>query len=193
MKLLGYTCNTEEFEAISSDDIRTNNINRLSVTGDYDLILAKLLVWSRNGRIDVIRFSVPTTSGTVSVIQRDAKRNTSGLTAPGSLTTCPMCEGQRWLFNVLTILLLWYTEPPSLGHDLKDPAILGLKACWRLFVNLTQIGLDLPTAWLTVQASSNCATLTNIFEMVTSKNVFSYELPYLCDIFFMLYLPSNHL
>ena len=73
------------------------------------------------------QFSVPTTSGTVSVIRRDAKRNTSGLTAPGSLNTCPMCEGQRWIFNVPT-MLLWYTRPPSLGLDPKDPAILGLKA-----------------------------------------------------------------
>ena len=48
----------------------------------------------------VTQFSVPTTSGTVSVIQRDAMRNTSELTAPGSLNTCPMCEGQRWIFNV---------------------------------------------------------------------------------------------
>ena len=26
-------------------------------------------------------------------------------------------------------ILLWYTGPPSLGLDLKDPAILGLEAC----------------------------------------------------------------
>ena len=114
---------------------------------------------SRNGGLEVTQFSKPTTSGTVSVIRRDAKRNTSGLTAPGSLNTCPMCEGQRWIFNVPTILL-WYTGPPSLGLDPKDPAILGLEACWRLFVNLTQLGLDLPTTWLTVQTSVNHATLT---------------------------------
>ena len=98
---------------------------------------------SRNGRLEVTQFSVPTTSGTVSVIRRDAKRNTSGLTAPGSLNTCPMCEGQRRIFNVPTILL-WYTGPPSLCLDPKDPEILGLQACWRLFVNLAQLGLDLP-------------------------------------------------
>ena len=34
-----------------------------------------LLGSSRNGRLEVTQFSVPTTSGTVSVIQRDAKSN----------------------------------------------------------------------------------------------------------------------
>ena len=118
-----------------------------------------LLGSSNNGRLEVTRFSLPTTSGTVSVIRRDAKRNTLGLTAPGSLNTCPMCEKQRWVFNVPTMLLR-YTGPPSLGLDPKDPAILGLKACWRLFVYLTQLGLDPQTTRLTVQASSNCPTLT---------------------------------
>ena len=70
-------------------------IYRLSVSNDYDCILAMLLGSSKNGRLEVTRFSVLTTFGTVSVIRRDAKRNTSGLTAPGSLNTCPMCEGQR--------------------------------------------------------------------------------------------------
>ena len=69
------------------------------------------------------------------------------LTAPGS----PMCDGQRWILNVPTILL-WYTRTPGLGLDPKDPAILGLKA-------LTQPELDTSTTRLTVQASSNCATL----------------------------------
>ena len=58
--------------------------NQLSVTNDYDCILAMLLGSSRNGRSEVTQFSVPTTSETVSVIRRDAKRNTFGLTAPGS-------------------------------------------------------------------------------------------------------------
>ena len=87
-----------------------------------------LMTMGRNGRLEVSQFSVPTTSGTVSVIQRDALCNKSRLTTPDSLNTCPMCEEQRWIFNVPSILL-WYTGPPSLGLDLKDPAILGLKAC----------------------------------------------------------------
>ena len=86
------------------DCLSTNN-NRLSVTNDYDCILAMLLRSSQNGRLEMTQFSVPTTSGTVSVIRRVAKCNTFGLTAPGSLNTCPMCEGQRWIFNVPTILL----------------------------------------------------------------------------------------
>ena len=130
---------------------------------DCDCILAMLLGSSRNGRLEIRGFSVPTTSGTISVIRRNALCNTSGLTATGSLNTCPMREEQRWIFYVHTILL-WYTQPPSLGLDPKDPAIfLGLEACWRLFVDLFQLGLDLPTAWLTVQASSNCATLTHTY------------------------------
>ena len=48
-----------------------------------------LLGSSRNGRLEVTQFSVPTTSGTASVIWRNALCNTSGLTAPGSLNTCP--------------------------------------------------------------------------------------------------------
>ena len=133
------------------------NNNRMSVTNDYDCILAMLLGSSSNGRLEVTQFSIPATSGTVSVIWRDAKRNTSRLTAPGGLNTCPMCEGQRSIFNEPT-MLLWYIGPPCLGLDPKDPAILGLQACWRLFVNLTQLRFDLP--WLTFQAFSNCATLT---------------------------------
>ena len=54
-----------------------------------------LLGLSKDGRLELTSFSVPTTFGTVSVIQRDAKRNTSVLTAPGSLTTCSMGEEQR--------------------------------------------------------------------------------------------------
>ena len=67
----------------------------LSVNSDYDCILVMLPGLSRNGRLEVTPFSVSTTSGTVSVIRRDAKRNTSRLmlTAPGCLNACPMCEG----------------------------------------------------------------------------------------------------
>ena len=126
----------------------------LPVTNDYDCILAMLPGSSRNGRLEVTSFLVPTTSETVSVIRRDAERNTSRLIAPGSLNTCPMCEGQRRIFNV-HMILLWYTGPPSLDLDPRSPAILWLKTCWRFFVTLTQLRLDPSTAWLTVQASSN--------------------------------------
>ena len=111
----------------------------MSVNSDYDCILAMLLGLSRDDRLEVTQFSVPITSTTVSVIRRDAKRNTSGLTAPGSLNTGPMCEGQRWIFNVPT-MLLWYTGLPSLGLDPKDPAILGLKACLKLFCQFDTAG-----------------------------------------------------
>ena len=61
-----------------------NNTNRLSCcTSDYDCILAMLLGSTRNGRLEVTRFSVFTTSRTVSVIKRDALCNASWLTAPG--------------------------------------------------------------------------------------------------------------
>ena len=72
------------------------------------------------------QFSVPTTSEAVSGIRKDEMCNTSGLTAPSNLNTCPMFYG--WIFTVPTILL-WYTGPVSLGLDPKDPATLGLKAC----------------------------------------------------------------
>ena len=84
---------------------KLNNNNWLSVISDYDCYLVMLLGLSRNGRLEATIFSIPTTSVTVSVIQRDANRNTSGLTAPGSLNTSQMCEEQRWIFNVPTILL----------------------------------------------------------------------------------------
>ena len=86
----------------------TAKIHRVSVTNDYDYILAMLLGSSRNGRLEVTQFSVPITSGTVIVIRRNVLRNTSRLTALSS----PMCYEQRWIFNVLTIWL-WYTECPS--------------------------------------------------------------------------------
>ena len=44
-----------------------------------------------------------------------------------------MFEGQRWILNMPKILV-WYTGPPSLGLDPKDPAISELEACWKLFV-----------------------------------------------------------
>ena len=62
-----------------------NNNNQLSDSNDYDCILVMLLGSRRNGRLEVNPFSLPTTSRTVSVIRKDAKRNTSELTAPGSL------------------------------------------------------------------------------------------------------------
>ena len=68
------------------------------------------------------------TSGAVSVFRREVSCNMPWLTVPGSLNACLMCEEQRWIFNVPTILLC-YTEPPSLRFDLKDSAILGLEAC----------------------------------------------------------------
>ena len=89
--------------------------NRQSVNTDYDCILAMLLGSSRNGTLKMTRFSIPTASGTVSVIQNDAKCNLSGLTSPGSLNTRPMCEGQRWIFN-LPMILLGYTGSPSSGE-----------------------------------------------------------------------------
>ena len=57
----------------------------------------------------------------------------------------------------MSTIYLWYTGFPSFGLDPKDPAILGLKACSRPFVNLTQLKLDPSTSRFTVQASSNCA------------------------------------
>ena len=71
-----------------------NNNNRLPVTNNYHYILAMLIGLIRNGRLEVTQFLVPTTSGTVSVIRRDAKCNTSLLTAPGSLNTNSMCESR---------------------------------------------------------------------------------------------------
>ena len=44
--------------------------------------LARLLESSNNGRLKVVPFSVPTTSGTVRAIRRKAKCCMSGLTAP---------------------------------------------------------------------------------------------------------------
>ena len=113
----------------------------------------------KNDRLKVIWFSVLNTSGTVRVIRRNVLSNTSGATAPDSLNTCPKCERQRWIFTKPTIFI-WYTGLPKLGLDPKDIAILGSKACCRHFVNLTQLGPDLPTAWLTVEPSCNCSTLT---------------------------------
>ena len=52
-----------------------------------------------------------------------------------------MCESQKWIINVPTILL-WYTEPPILGFDPKDLTILGLES---LLKALTRLGLNLLT------------------------------------------------
>ena len=74
-----------------------------------------LLGSSENARLEVTPFSVPTTSGTVSVIWRYAKRNTSGLTASGSFNNWPMCKGQRWIFSVP----LYYCGILSLYENIK--------------------------------------------------------------------------
>ena len=123
-----------------------------------DCILATLLGSTRNGRLEVTSFAVSTTFGTVGATGRDASCKIYELTAPGSIKTCPMCEGQRWIFNV-PMILLWYTRAPGLVFDSREPAILELKVCRKLFFNLAQLGLDPSTARLTVHASSNCATL----------------------------------
>ena len=92
--------------------------NWLSVTNDYDCISAMLLGSSRNGRLEVTPFSVPTTSGSVCVIRRDAKSNMSGLTAPGSLNPCPM-----------PTKLLWYTHGASKFRSLSErPSNFRVKA-----------------------------------------------------------------
>ena len=67
---------------------------------------------SRNGRLEVTRFSVPTTSGTVSATRRDAKGNMSGLTASGSL------ERQRQIFNMPAILLQYISVHHSIANAL---------------------------------------------------------------------------
>ena len=41
-----------------------------------------------------------------------------------------------WIFNVPTILL-WYTAPPTLGLDPKDPATLWLEAVYTQEIPLT--------------------------------------------------------
>ena len=61
-----------------------------------------LLGFSKNGRLEVTQFSVPATSETVSLIRRDALCNTTRLTAPGSINTCSMCEGQRW-YDIIVV------------------------------------------------------------------------------------------
>ena len=127
-----------------------------------------LLGTSRNGRLEVSQYSVSTTSGAVSVIRRDAKRNTSGLTAAGSLNTCPICEGQRWIFNVLTILF-WYTKPPSFRPRSEKLNNFWVRSLLKTFCHMTQLELDLPTVWLTVYAFSNCPTLTPWCPLIPKK------------------------
>ena len=53
---------------------------QLSVTSDYDCVLAMLFGSSRNGTLDVTQFSVATIFETASAIRRDALCNTSALT-----------------------------------------------------------------------------------------------------------------
>ena len=97
-----------------------------------------LLGTSRNGRLEVSQYSVSTTSGAVSVIRRDAKRNTSRLTTPGSLNTWLMCEGQRWIFNVLTILF-WYTGSPSFRPRSEKLNNFRVRSLLKTFCHLTQL------------------------------------------------------
>ena len=68
-----------------------NNVinNVISVTSGGECILAILLGSSKNDRLEMTLFSVPTTYGTVTL--RYALCNKLKLTAPGSLNTCPMC------------------------------------------------------------------------------------------------------
>ena len=98
--------------------------NQLSVTRDYDCILAMLLTLSKNGRLKVTWFSVPTTFETVSVIQRNA------LTAPGSLNTCPYVRRADVAHDIIVVHRAFQFRSRS-----ERPSNLGLKACWRLFVN----------------------------------------------------------
>ena len=55
--------------------------NWLEDISDYDCILVMLLGSNKNGRLELTQFSVPTASGTVSVIRRDALCHMFGLTA----------------------------------------------------------------------------------------------------------------
>ena len=71
----------------------------MSITSDYDWILALLFESSRIGRLEGTLFFLSTVSGTVSVTWRNAMCNTSGLTAPGSRNTWQMCKRQRWILK----------------------------------------------------------------------------------------------
>ena len=78
----------------NGNDNDNDNNSPLSVTSDYDCILAMLLGSSRNGRLEVTRFSTyhfwNCQCNPEGCIVQHAQ-----LTAPGSLNTCPMCKGQR--------------------------------------------------------------------------------------------------
>ena len=69
----------------------------------YDSILAMLLELSKNGRLEVAQFSVPASCETVSVIQRDALRNTFTLTALGSFNTLPNVQRAGGAHNVIVV------------------------------------------------------------------------------------------
>ena len=60
--------NSDDNDNNNDNNMNNNNNNRLSVTSDYECILAMLLGWSGDGRLEVTRFSVPTSSETVSAI-----------------------------------------------------------------------------------------------------------------------------
>ena len=93
---------------------------------------------SKNGRLEVTQFSVPTTSGTVSVIRRDAKLNMFGLTAPDCLKTCPMCEGQRWTFKAVATRAEIYSRSDEAKLD--DVSCLG-------YVDVGQLSGALLRSW----------------------------------------------
>ena len=59
------------------NDIIALKYEWLSVTSDYACILVQIGS-SKNGRLEVTQFSVPNTSGTVSVIWRDASATRPG-------------------------------------------------------------------------------------------------------------------
>ena len=60
--------NSDDNDNNKDNNMNNNNNNRLSVTSDYECILAMLLGWSGDGKLEVIRFLVHSSSETVSAI-----------------------------------------------------------------------------------------------------------------------------
>ena len=94
---------------------------------DYDCVSTMLPRSSRNGQTEVTLFSVPVTPGSYSVIQRNKLRNTSGLTALGTLSASPICKEQMWIFNVPCHAMIYC------GLNLKNQPKLVLKVCGRVY------------------------------------------------------------
>ena len=69
-------------------------IIRWSLKSDYDCILAMLLRKSRNGKLEVTRFSAPTTSKTVSLIRRNASAARPGWQHQAVLTITQYVKGR---------------------------------------------------------------------------------------------------